>query len=157
MSVPTRSAQIRQIEVSVPVPVLIIPGDQIRETDGRILSDSVVEILTPLSERPGFIGFKAPFTTDLVELLDGPYAHLLFDEVTRDGIAEIGAYGQIQGPFGHWNRMVYVMGEESGVLEPIFEIPLGATEIWVCEYVTEAACGSLMSAFYSEPGGSREG
>lgn len=149
MSVPTRLAPSRQIEVRIPVPVSIIPASALTEIEGTcVLGDDVTEILAPLADEPGFIGFKAWATPDLMDLLNGPHAHLLYDNVTRDGVVEIGVYGKIQGALINWDRKVYVMGEESGLPELVFEIPSEA-EVWVCGYVTAATCGSLMSAFYT--------
>lgn len=149
MTTLARPAPIRQIEVWVPVPVTVIPGAELLETQGTcILGDNVAEILLPLVNAPGFIGFKTQLTGDLTELLTGPYSHLLFDNVTADGVAEIGIYGKVLGPLINWDRKVYVVGEESGLPEVAFEIPFGA-EIWVCSYVTEATVGSLMGSFYT--------
>jgi hypothetical protein len=149
MSVFTHPARFRSVEVSIKVPVSVIPGSEFVETQGAcILGERAADILAPLTHVPGFIGFKTDITGDLMALLQGPNAHLLYDNVTRDGVAEIGVLGTVGGTFINWNRKVYVMNDESGQSEVVFEIPFGA-EVWVCEYVTKATCGSLMTAFYT--------
>jgi hypothetical protein len=153
MSVFTRTDLIRTFDVQVPVPVTVISGDRIPVVDGvGLLDERVLDLFAAFVDGPGFIGFKAPLTGDLTELLaHSPYNHLFMDNVTPDPhVVELGIYGQLNGPLIGWDRKVYVMNDESGVLEPVFEIPEGA-ELWLCEYVTESTCGSLTNAFFSWP------
>jgi hypothetical protein len=141
--------QIRTREVCVPVPVTVIAGSQLRETRGAcLLTDEVIEVLSAVADKPGFIGFKAPKTWDVENILHGPYSHLLFDNVTRQGVAEVGIFGQVQGPLINWDRRVYITDEESGLLVPAFQVPFDA-ELWVCGYVRENTCGSLAHEFYT--------
>jgi len=147
MSDSARLAPVRQIEVRIPVPISIIPASALPDAPA-VLDEDIAEILAPFADGPGFIGFKAYHTVEIGKVLNGPYAHLLYDNVAPNGAMEIGVYGQIQGSLTHWDRKVYVMGEESGQLEPVFEVPSGA-ELWVCPHVTRSTCGSLLSAFYT--------
>jgi hypothetical protein len=109
------------------------------------LSDQVIELLTPLTHKPGFIGFCSNDSAAVSKILDGPTPSAEFFYAYRSwSDVRIAAIGQVREPLLTWDRRVY-----DAYGQMMFQIPLGVRLV-ICPLARLADRTDLLKLFYNE-------